>query len=104
MASTSTPFTEPLSPRQCASFFEPELATPSKNAKSKGRELSLPYTFMYVSGLKLGLTTADLRTMPYPRLVNMISAWNEANSSTDESQPKETVVNATQAHIDAILG
>jgi hypothetical protein len=58
---------------------------------------------MYVSGLKLGLTTADLRTMPYPRLVNMITAWNEANAPAD-SKPKDTVVDATQAHIDAILG
>lgn len=58
---------------------------------------------MYVSGLKLGFTTADLRTMPYPRLVNMISAWNEANAPSDD-KPKDTVVDATQAHIDAILG
>ena len=59
---------------------------------------------MYVSGLKLGLTTADLRTMPYPRLVNMITAWNEANAPSDGGQPKSDVVNATQAHIDSILG
>lgn len=58
---------------------------------------------MYVSGLKLGLTTADLRTMPYPRLVNMITAWKDANEPSNP-KPKETVIDATQAHIDAILG
>lgn len=58
---------------------------------------------MYVSGLKLGFTTADLRTMPFSRLANMLTAWNEANAPSD-SKPQDTVVDATQAHIDAILG
>lgn len=58
---------------------------------------------MYVSGLKLGFTTSDLRTMPFNRLANMLIAWKEANAPSD-SESKDTVVDATQAHIDAILG
>lgn len=82
----------------------PEPATPSKNAKPKGKgNLSLPYTFMYVSGLKLGLTTGDLRRMPYKQLTYMLQAWNEANEPSEE-KCDVNVIEATQAHIDAILG
>lgn len=31
---------------------------------------------MYVSGLRLGLTAADLRSMPFGRLANMMAALN----------------------------
>lgn len=58
---------------------------------------------MYVSGLKLGLTTEDLRRMPYNRLANMIYAWNETVSPPKKNQGG-TVIDATQAHIDSILG
>ncbi|MBQ9955292.1 MAG: hypothetical protein IJO87_07675 [Eggerthellaceae bacterium] len=59
---------------------------------------------MYVSGLKLGLTTADLRRMPYNRLTLMLQAWNEANTPSDQKDKGGSVIEATQAHIDAILG
>ena len=81
-----------------------EPATPSKNASSGKGHLSLPYTFMYVSGLKLGLSSEDLRRMPYNRLVYMLRAWNEANTPSEPKKKGEAVVDATQAHIDAILG
>lgn len=58
---------------------------------------------MYVSGLKLGLTTGDLRRMPYKMLTCMLQAWNEANAPSEEKDDVK-VVEATQAHIDAILG
>ena len=59
---------------------------------------------MYVSGLKLGLTTGDLRRMPYSRLTCMLQAWNEANAPADEKKDGGGVIEATQSHIDAILG
>lgn len=59
---------------------------------------------MYVSGLKLGLSTEDLRRMPYNRLAYMLRAWNEANTPSEPKKNGDAVVNATQAHIDAILG
>ena len=59
---------------------------------------------MYVSGLKLGLTAGDLRRMPYPRLTYMLQAWNEANTPPDQKDKGGEVIEATQAHIDAILG
>lgn len=65
--------------------------------------MPLPYTFMYVSGLKLGLTTEDLRHMPYNRLANMIFAWNEA-TAPPKKKDGGSVIDATQAHIDSILG
>lgn len=55
---------------------------------------------MYVSGLKLGLTTQDLKRMPYMRLANMIQAWNEANAP--KSEKDEEVREATQADIQAL--
>lgn len=61
----------------------------------------MPYTFMYASGLKAGLTTEDLRTMPYQRLANLLSAFSEAAGGGGAG---DTVVEATQAHIDSILG
>lgn len=59
---------------------------------------------MYVSGLKLGLTTGDLRRMPYKQLTYMLQAWNEANAPSEEKKDDVKVIEATQAHIDAILG
>lgn len=59
---------------------------------------------MYVSGLKLGLTTGDLRRMPYKMLTYMLQAWNEANAPSDPKKDESQVIEATQSHIDAILG
>ena len=61
--------------------------------------MSLPYTYMYVSGLKLGLTHEQLRTMPYNRLVYMLQAWTEAN----QPEEKDSVRQATQADMDAFF-
>lgn len=57
---------------------------------------------MYASGLRAGLTTEDLRTMPYQRLVNLLSALSEAAGGGRDAGGG--VVDATQAHIDSILG
>ena len=54
---------------------------------------------MYVSGLKLGLSHEQLRTMPYNRLVYMLQAWTEANQPED----KNAVRQATQADMDAFF-
>lgn len=59
-------------------FFEPEQAILSKNTgiEKKGREPKRPYSSMYLSGLKLGFSTNDLRTMPFMRLICFIDAIN----------------------------
>lgn len=54
---------------------------------------------MYVSGLKLGLSSEDLRRMPFFRLANMIRAWNEASSPRSQDGGARA---ATQADIDAL--
>lgn len=56
---------------------------------------------MYAKGLGLGLTTEDLRSMPYPRLANLLTATADAATA---SGGRDAVVEATQAHIDSILG
>lgn len=57
---------------------------------------------MYAKGLGLGLTTEDLRSMPYPRLANLLTATADAAASAGGS--RDGVVEATQAHIDSVLG
>lgn len=57
---------------------------------------------MYAKGLGLGLTTEDLRSMPYPRLANLLTAT--ADAAATASGGRDAVVEATQAHIDSILG
>lgn len=55
---------------------------------------------MYASGLKLGLTTSDLKAMPYMRLVNLIQAWSWTPPEPKDSGTRE----ATQADIRAFFG
>lgn len=75
-------------------------ATPIKNARKGGGRNPLPYTYMYASGLKLGLTTSDLKAMPYMRLVNLIQAWSWTPPEPKDSGTRE----ATQADIRAFFG
>lgn len=50
---------------------------------------------MYASGLKIGLSTADLRSMPFGRLANILA-------STDPSYRDGTAKEATQSDINAL--
>jgi hypothetical protein len=61
--------------------------------------MTLPYTAAYVGGLQLGLSTADLRKMPYPRLILMLRAASEGRGG----EAKPSVREATQADIDSFL-
>lgn len=54
---------------------------------------------MYVSGLRMGLTTDDLRAMPLMRLSAMIAAYN----GFDEDEGKGNVRKATQEDIRRML-
>lgn len=58
----------------------------------------MPYTRAYVSGLRLGLTSADLNSMPFGRLAHMLDAWARMNGP-DEGGDKA----ATQADIRSLL-
>ena len=80
-------------------FFEPELATPNKKAAGgRGDQAPLPYTLMYASGLRNGLTTQDLVTMPVNRLANMLIAL----APPDDGGGRDDVRDATQADIDRL--
>lgn len=55
---------------------------------------------MYVSGLRMGLTTEDLRTMPLMRLSAYIAAYNGFD---EEGDGKSKVRQATQEDIRRML-
>lgn len=79
-----------------------ELAPEKTSSSSKGRSSERPYTAMYLSGLRIGFTSNDLRTMPLPRLIQFIDEYNAMNTPSkneDENKPRK----ATQADIDSML-
>ncbi len=69
----------------------------SRGAKG-GRDTRLPYTSAYVSALQMGLTSEDLRTMPWRQLVYMLDEWDDMNTPE-----KDRVRWATQEDIDKFL-
>ena len=85
-------------------FFEPviePLIKSSSNTNTTDYKPRLPYTSIYLGGLRLGLSTEDLRRMPYQRLSAMLFASTEGITTT--SKPKKTTREATQADIDRLL-
>ena len=52
-----------------------------------------------MSGLRLGLTSADLNTMPFGRLAHMLDAWAAMNGPDKPRGPRK----GTQADINALL-
>ena len=48
--------------------------TPGKTTKTGGAGPALPYTLMYASGLKIGLSSADMLGMPFGRLANILAS------------------------------
>lgn len=56
---------------------------------------------MYVSGLRMGLTTEDLRTMPLMRLSALIAAYNGFDE--EDGGGKSKVRQATQEDIRRML-
>ena len=59
----------------------------------------MPYTRAYVSGLRMGLTSADLNSMPFGRLALMREAWGLMNGGKGRPGVRE----ATQADIASML-
>lgn len=60
---------------------------------------------MYVSGLQIGLSTADLREMPLMRLAAMLAAcsFNAGGESDGDRDGKPRTRKATQADIEKML-
>lgn len=88
-------------------FFEPviePLIKSSSKEKITNYKPRLPYTAIYLGGLRLGLSSEDLRRMPYQRLSAMLFAVNDGiGETTQTSQPKKNARQATQADIDRLL-
>ena len=87
-----------------ARFFEPAIEPLIKSSGGGGGGATytprLPYTAIYLGGLRLGFTTEDLRVMPYQRLNAMLYTANEG-IHTEPTKPKARP--ATQADIDRLL-
>ena len=75
-----------------------ELAAP--NNKNASKDLELPYTGLYLTGLKLGLDAATLRHIPLNRLIYMVRASVEMSTPEDPDAPRK----ATQEDINKFLG
>lgn len=68
-------------------------------------ERTLPYSEMYLVGLKLGFTTEDMRRMPFTRLAMFIMAYNEHNGVDDGGRGRtDGIRDATQNDIDRLMG
>ncbi len=59
----------------------------------------MPYTRAYVSGLRMGLTCADLNSMPFGRLAHMLDAWGRMNGGDGGAGSRR----GSQADIDSML-
>ena len=62
-----------------------------------GPGTSRPYTALYVSGLRLGLTASDLASMPLPRLLFMMG---EYSSMASGGEPATELDEPTDAEMD----
>ncbi len=60
----------------------------------------MPYTRAYVSGLRMGLTSDDLNSMPFGRLAWMLEEWAAMNGP---KRSRPSVRKATQKDIELLL-
>jgi hypothetical protein len=74
---------------------------PSKSSDGGGSAKSLPYTTVFLSGMRMGFTAQELKAMSYTRLLNFIDSYNELMTPEKEGEP--TVREATQADIQSML-
>lgn len=65
--------------------------TPGKNTKRGGAASALPYTLMYASGLKVGLSTEDLRRMPFGRLANILASMGASRGDGVRDATQEDI-------------
>lgn len=90
--------------RLSTSFFVPNQRTKSSKRSSNGGggKSRCPYTSLYLSCLKIGLTVADLKYMTLSRAIFLVDTYNAtygaANTKTD------TVREATQEDIQSFFG
>lgn len=61
--------------------------------------MEFPYAALYLLGMRMGFSTADLKSMSLSRLVFMAEAYASANKQDNPNQPRE----ATQADIAAVF-